>query len=235
MRELFADIDRWRAKGEKVALATVVQAYGSAPRKEGAKMAVSEQGEMAGSVSGGCVEADVVLHAQDVLETGEARLIKYGIADEQAFEVGLACGGQIEGLERLPRQGPLILVGNHVTFLEVPVAMAFADNPKITALAKKKSWENPRNLRIWSAGCATGEEPYSIAMTVMDAFDFPEAWKIYILATDISRRALDDAQRGVYPMREVEAMVSGHRPGDLPDDPTEPRLHRRTITIELSP
>lgn len=96
MRELFADIDRWRAKGEKVALATVVQAYGSAPRKEGAKMAVSEDGEMSGSVSGGCVEADVVLHAQDVLQTGQARLIKYGIADEQAFEVGLACGGQIQ-------------------------------------------------------------------------------------------------------------------------------------------
>ena len=72
MLEVLPDIDRWQANGERVALATVVRAYGSAPRKEGAKMAVSENGEMAGSVSGGCVEADVVLHAQDVLETEHA-------------------------------------------------------------------------------------------------------------------------------------------------------------------
>ncbi|HEX3245702.1 MAG TPA: XdhC family protein [Chloroflexota bacterium] len=96
VRELLADIDRWRENGDRVALATVVKAYGSAPRKEGSKMAVSEKGEMAGSVSGGCVEADVVLHSLDVIEKGESRLIKYGITDDQAFEVGLACGGQIQ-------------------------------------------------------------------------------------------------------------------------------------------
>jgi len=96
MLEILPDVDRWQARGEKVAMATVVRAYGSAPRKEGAKMAISEQGEMAGSVSGGCVEADVVLHALDVLETNEPRLVHYGISDELAFTVGLACGGVID-------------------------------------------------------------------------------------------------------------------------------------------
>ncbi len=96
MREILPDIDRWIQQGEPVALATVVRAYGSAPRREGAKMAISASGEMAGSVSGGCVEADVVLHAQEVLEAREPRLVHYGISDEQAFEVGLACGGVID-------------------------------------------------------------------------------------------------------------------------------------------
>jgi xanthine/CO dehydrogenase XdhC/CoxF family maturation factor len=96
MLEILPDVDRWQGRGEKVAMATVVRAYGSAPRKEGAKMAISETGEMAGSVSGGCVEADVVLHALDVLETEQPRLVHYGISDELAFSVGLACGGVID-------------------------------------------------------------------------------------------------------------------------------------------
>ena len=96
MRDVLPDIERWRNSGEKVALATVVKAVGSSPRRMGAKMAVSESGAMTGSVSGGCVEADVVLHALDVLESGQPRLIQYGISDEQAFDVGLACGGMID-------------------------------------------------------------------------------------------------------------------------------------------
>jgi xanthine dehydrogenase accessory factor len=96
MQEILPDVDRWQQRGGRVALATVVRAYGSAPRKEGAKMAVSESGEMSGSVSGGCVEADVVLHSLDVLETDTPRLVHYGISDELAFTVGLACGGVID-------------------------------------------------------------------------------------------------------------------------------------------
>lgn len=96
MKELLPDIQRWQANGEKIALATVVKAYGSAPRKEGAKMVVNEGGEFTGSVSGGCVENDVVLHAQEVLAEGKPRLVRYGITDDMAFEVGLACGGSIE-------------------------------------------------------------------------------------------------------------------------------------------
>src|SRR5947209_1044624 len=96
MNEWLADIERWRAAGKKVAVATVVQAYGSAPRRPGAKMAISEDGEFVGSVSGGCVENDVVEHAKQVLEEDHPRLVPYGISDEMAFNVGLACGGQIE-------------------------------------------------------------------------------------------------------------------------------------------
>jgi xanthine/CO dehydrogenase XdhC/CoxF family maturation factor len=96
MEDIWQDVERWQERGEKVALATVTKVIGSAPRREGAKLAVSESGEMSGSVSGGCVEADVVMHALEVLDQAAPRLVQYGISDEMAFEVGLACGGSIE-------------------------------------------------------------------------------------------------------------------------------------------
>jgi xanthine dehydrogenase accessory factor len=96
MQELLGDIDRWRARGEKVAIATVVATRRTSPRPVGSKLAVSESGELAGSVSGGCVESDVVLVAQDVLAGGAARLLTYGITDDMALEIGLPCGGEID-------------------------------------------------------------------------------------------------------------------------------------------
>jgi len=96
VKELLPEIDRWRAKGERVAIATVVATRRTAPRPVGSKLAVSESGELAGSVSAGCVESDVYLAAQEVLAGGAPRLITYGITDDMALGVGLSCGGEID-------------------------------------------------------------------------------------------------------------------------------------------
>jgi xanthine dehydrogenase accessory factor len=94
--EAFEAVRRWRDGGQAVALATVVATRRSAPRPLGSKLAISGSGELAGSVSGGCVESDVAVNALEVLETGEPKLLSYGIPDEDAWEVGLPCGGEID-------------------------------------------------------------------------------------------------------------------------------------------
>ncbi len=96
MREILDEVNSWFEAGKQVALATVVKIYGSAPRGLGAKMAVNEDGAMVGSVSGGCVEVAVISEALEVMQKQQSRLIHYGITNEQAFSVGLACGGEIE-------------------------------------------------------------------------------------------------------------------------------------------
>jgi len=96
MREILTDIECWRRVGEKIAVATVVQTWGSAPRRIGARMALTASGKIAGSVSGGCVEGAVVEAGEDVLKTGRAQLLHFGVTDEAAWGVGLACGGTIE-------------------------------------------------------------------------------------------------------------------------------------------
>ena len=99
MKEVLADIDRWRAEGKRVAVARVVGTEGSSPRMPGATMVVSDAGEVAGSVSGGCVEAAVVTEALDVLAgEGTPRLCTFGYSDDEAFAVGLTCGGTIRVL-----------------------------------------------------------------------------------------------------------------------------------------
>ena len=96
MREILAELERWRARGDRVAMARVVATRRSAPRPIGSKLIVSESGELAGSVSGGCVESEVVEAAREVLAGGEARLLTYGISDDLALTVGLPCGGEID-------------------------------------------------------------------------------------------------------------------------------------------
>ena len=96
MKEVLADIERWRAAGQRVAVARVVGVEGSGPRDPGATMAVSEQGEVAGSVSGGCVEGAVVEEALAVLAGQKPRgVVSFGYSDDEAFAVGLTCGGTV--------------------------------------------------------------------------------------------------------------------------------------------
>ena len=95
MKEVLGDIERWQREGKRVALARVVALEGSGPRLPGATMAVSEAGEVAGSVSGGCVEGAVVTEALDVLSGAGPKLCTFGYSDDEAFAVGLTCGGTI--------------------------------------------------------------------------------------------------------------------------------------------
>jgi xanthine dehydrogenase accessory factor len=96
MKEVLSDIERWQREGKRVALARVVAMEGSGPRLPGATMAVSDAGEVAGSVSGGCVEGAVVTEALDVLSGGgRPKLCTFGYSDDEAFAVGLTCGGTI--------------------------------------------------------------------------------------------------------------------------------------------
>jgi xanthine dehydrogenase accessory factor len=95
VKGVLADIERWQESGHRVALARVVGVVGSGPRDAGATMAVSDNGEVAGSVSGGCVEGAVVSEALEVLADGQPRLCTFGYSDQEAFAVGLTCGGTI--------------------------------------------------------------------------------------------------------------------------------------------
>ena len=96
MREILDELRAWNQSGEQIALATVVETWGSSPRPLGSRMAVTRSGKMAGSVSNGCIEGAVFEEAQKVLKSGEPKIAAFGVADDVAFEVGLACGGHIE-------------------------------------------------------------------------------------------------------------------------------------------
>jgi len=98
MRDIFPEIEQWQQAGDTIALATVIDTWGSSPRTIGAKMAVNQKGEMTGSVSGGCVEGAVVSACLDTLKSGKPKLLHFDIANETAWDVGVACGGQLDVL-----------------------------------------------------------------------------------------------------------------------------------------
>ncbi|MCZ4281424.1 XdhC family protein [Kiloniella laminariae] len=93
--DLLSTAALWQDQGRKVALATVVQTWGSSPRPPGSMMIINDEMAMLGSVSGGCIEGAVILEAQEIMIDGKARTLEFGVGDEQAWDVGLACGGTI--------------------------------------------------------------------------------------------------------------------------------------------
>ncbi|MDQ0326850.1 xanthine/CO dehydrogenase XdhC/CoxF family maturation factor [Rhodopseudomonas julia] len=94
-RDALEIAEAWREAGRKVALATVVETWGSAPRPVGSHLVIDEEGNFEGSVSGGCVEGAVVGEALELLESGTTKMLEFGVADETAWRVGLSCGGRI--------------------------------------------------------------------------------------------------------------------------------------------
>ncbi len=87
--------ETWKTAGRDVAIATVVETWGSAPRRAGSHLVIDSEGNFEGSVSGGCVEGAVITEALDVIESGQAKMLEFGVADETAWRVGLSCGGRI--------------------------------------------------------------------------------------------------------------------------------------------
>lgn len=97
-----------------------------------------------------------------------------------------------------------VLLTQETSFFRYPAVFEALEKKILPEVQEKKFWENPRTLRVWSAGCSTGEEAYSIAVTILDTLKFAEAWDVEILATDVSRKALRHAERGVYSRRSLQ-------------------------------
>jgi len=133
VRDILPTLARWHSDGRRAAIATVVERRGSAPRDAGASLALSDTGEIAGSVTGGCVEPAVLREAQEVLEGAAARLQEYGIADDDAFAVGLACGGTV-GILIAPLDATLLPALEEAVRADTPAALTMvAAGPRIGA------------------------------------------------------------------------------------------------------
>ncbi len=156
----------WLRAGKAVALATVVETWGSAPRPAGSQLVVSADAEIMGSVSGGCVEGAVVEAALEALESGQCTLLEYGIADEAAFAVGLACGGNIKILVEPLGMGQ----GPSVAELEALVAKRAAREPV--------AWKV--NLESWQRKLVSAREPSLAARFLADNSGIENGWFIGI-------------------------------------------------------
>ena len=165
MRDVMETIEQWQGEGQPVALATVVQTWGSSPRQAGAKMALTPTGQMTGSVSGGCVEGAVYDEGVAALKSGVARLLHFGVADETAWEVGLACGGSIDVfVQPLPRDffaAERAALVENVPFAVVTVVKGPPERLGRAALAGETG------LRWGSLGAALDEPAARLAQTAL--------------------------------------------------------------------
>ncbi len=165
MRDIASDVQRWQATGQRIALATVVSVAGSAPRGVGAMLAISESGEISGSVSGGCVEPAVIEEGLRAIRSGRPRLLQFGITEEQNVEqIGLSCGGEIRVF--VERLGPVDEQLIHALTAGEPVALATVIGGTAPQLIGRK-------VLLRENGEVTGDlgEPALQAMVVDDAAD----------------------------------------------------------------
>lgn len=130
------------------------------------------------------------------------------------------------------------LLTQETSFFRYPAVFEALEKRILPEVQERKFWENPRTLRIWSAGCSTGEEPYSVAITVVEALKFAEAWEIEILATDISRRALRHAERGIYSKRSLQNVSLGQIESHFTNTKTgfqvKPRIRRMISFAQMN-
>ena len=130
------------------------------------------------------------------------------------------------------------LLTQETSFFRYPAVFEALEKRILPEVQERKFWENPRTLRIWSAGCSTGEEPYSVAITVVEALKFAEAWEIEILATDISRRALRHAERGVYSKRSLQnvslGQIESHFTNTKSGFQVKPRIRRMISFAQMN-
>jgi xanthine dehydrogenase accessory factor len=174
MRDILSDLDNWQAEDASIALATVVQTWGSSPRRAGAKMAFTPDGKITGSVSGGCVEGAVFEAGIEVLKTNRPQLLHFGVADETAWEVGLACGGSIDVFVK-----PL-----DIEFFKVLLSVLVSEQPAVALTVVRGSRELVgREILVREDGHVTG--------TLTDALD-PKALDLAreTLGQGVSRRAM---------------------------------------------
>ena len=138
MRDLLGTLDAWERDGAVISRAVVVRTFGSSPRREGATMLRADDGRVAGSVSGGCVEGATAEHMAAALSSGEERVVRFGISDSDAWDVGLACGGTID-----------VLVQPAVPAAALRAARESARDPRASRVVVTPGWEHC--LRCWSA------------------------------------------------------------------------------------
>ncbi len=130
------------------------------------------------------------------------------------------------------------LLTQETSFFRYPAVYETLEKRVLPELHVKKFWKNPRTLRIWSAGCSTGEEPYSIAITIAEALNFADAWNVEILATDVGRLALKHAERGVYTGRSIasvkEAQLGAHFTQVEDGNQVKPRLRKMVTFAQMN-